>query len=419
MIDKLGIEYAQRRDENAALLQMRARFHLPEDVIYLDGNSLGPLLKSVPDRLHHAMMTQWGDGLIRSWNEAQWIDLPKIVGRKLAPLIGVDGDLIIVTDSTSINLFKAISAALTLNPKRKIISQKGNFPTDNYIAEGVIKQMGGRHELHLVEGQDDILDALDEETALVMLTHVDFRDGTMLDMKKLTAAAHQSGALILWDLAHSAGALPLALGEVGADFAVGCGYKYLNGGPGAPAFIYVARRHLGGFTQPLSGWFAHQKPFDFNAEYQPANDIKQYLCGTPPILSLIAFDEALSIWQDVSIDKVRQKSIALCDYFITLVEAKCDGYGLRLISPREGDNRGSQISFALGEEGDEAGYAIMAALIDRGVIGDFRAPNILRFGFAPLYIRFKDVWQAVSHLCDILQTRAWDKPHYHKRKAVT
>lgn len=419
MTDSLSLKRAQKGDEEDALKPMRARFHLPENVIYLDGNSLGPLLTSVPDRLHHTMMTEWAEGLIRSWNEAGWIDLPQIVGRKLAPLLGVHDDLVTVTDSTSVNLFKVISAALTLNPKRKIISQRGNFPTDNYIAEGVIKQMGNHHELQLVEGQEDILQALDEETALVMLTHVDFRDGTMLDMAKLTAAAHQSGALILWDLAHSAGAMPLALGDIDADFAVGCGYKYLNGGPGAPSFLYVAERHLGGFTQPLSGWFAHQKPFDFASDYKPANDIKQYLCGTPPILSLIAFDEALSIWQDVSIEEVRQKSIALCDYFIELVEAKCDGYGLQLLSPREGKNRGSQISFAYGEAGDEAGYAIMAALIDRGVIGDFRAPNILRFGFAPLYIGFEDVWQAVSHLSDILNARAWDKPHYHKRKAVT
>ena len=209
--------------------------------------------------------------------------------------------------------------------------------------------------------------------------------------------------------------MPLALGKIGADFAVGCGYKYLNGGPGAPAFIYVARHHLGGFTQPLSGWFAHKKPFDFAPDYQPAEDIKQYLCGTPPILSLTAFDEALSIWNDISLTDVREKSIQLCDYFIKLVESRCEGYGLHLLSPRDGKDRGSQVSFAH----DEAGYAIMAALIDRGVIGDFRAPNILRFGFAPLYIRFEDVWQAVEHLLDILENRLWDMPHYHQRKAVT
>ena len=415
MTDKMSIAYARYLDKHDKLAGVRGHFHLPDTIIYLDGNSLGPLPNSVPERLHKTIMNEWASGLIRSWNKASWIDLPQIAGKKLAPLLGVDDDLVIVTDSTSINLFKAISAALSLNPKRKIISQKGNFPTDNYIAEGVIKQTGGSHELVLVEGQDDILNALDDKTALVMLTHINFRDGVMLDMQEITKKAHDAGALILWDLAHSAGVVPLDLQAAGADFAVGCGYKYLNGGPGAPAFIYVARQHLGQFTQPLSGWFAHKAPFDFTPDYQAASDVKQYLCGTPPILSLVALDEALSLWQDIQIDDVRQKSIQLCDHFIELVEAHCGGHGLRLISPKEGQLRGSQISYAH----DEAGYAIMAALIDRGVIGDFRAPNILRFGFAPLYIRFEDVWQAVQHLSDILENRTWDQPHYHKRKAVT
>ena len=415
MTDKLQLAYARNLDKQDKLAKLRDKFIVPEGIIYLDGNSLGPLLKSVPDRLQKTVMNEWAEGLIRSWNDANWIDLPQISGRKLAPLLGVDEDLITIADSTSINLYKAVSAALALNPRRKIISQSGNFPTDNYIAEGVIKQMGERHELILVDSQDDILAAIDEETALVMLTHVDFRNGQMLDMERLTKAAHQSGALTLWDLAHSAGIMPLALRACDIDFAVGCGYKYLNGGPGAPSFIYVARRHLGEFTQPLSGWFAHKKPFEFSPSYEPAEDIKQYLCGTPPILSLVALDEALSIWQDISIEDVRSKSIALGDYFIELVEALCKDQGLALISPRNGQQRGGQVSFTH----DDAGYAIMSALIDLGIIGDFRAPNILRFGFAPLYIGFEDVWQAAHHLATILKTRSWDKPHYHKRKAVT
>ena len=318
-----------------------------------------------------------------------------------------------MADSTSVNLFKVISAALALQPSRhKIVTETRNFPTDNYIAEGVIKQMGDQHHLIHVEDGDDILAALDEDTAILMLTHVNYRNGKMHDMKAITKAAHDKGVLVIWDLAHSAGAVPVSLEDADVDFAVGCSYKYLNGGP---AFVYVADRHLGGFTQPLSGWFAHQSPFAFAPEYEAAADIKQYLCGTPPVLSSLALDAALDIWEGIDLAAIRQKSLALTDYFITLVEARCAGHGLSLITPREGAHRGSQVSFTH----PDGGYAIISALIAEGVIGDFRAPDILRFGFTPLYTSFADVWHAVDKLADILETRRWDQPQFHARKAVT
>lgn len=412
----LSLNAALEMDRDDLLASMRGRFALPEGVIYLDGNSLGVLPHGVAERLNKAVTEDWGRGLIRSWNDAGWIDLPQSIGAKIAPLIGASPHNVVMADSTSVNLFKVISAALALQTSRhKIVTETRNFPTDNYIAEGVIKQMGDQHHLIHVEDGDDILAVLDEDTAFLMLTHVNYRNGKMHDMKAVTKAAHDKGVLVIWDLAHSAGAVPVNLDDADVDFAVGCSYKYLNGGPGAPAFVYVADRHLGGFMQPLSGWFAHQSPFAFAPEYEAAVDIKQYLCGTPPVLSSLALDAALDLWEGIDLAAIRQKSLALTDYFITLVEARCAGHGLSLITPREGAHRGSQVSFTH----PGSGYAIISALIAQGVIGDFRAPDILRFGFTPLYTSFTDVWHAVDKLADILETRRWDQPQFHARKAVT
>lgn len=412
----LSFDAAVERDSSDVLARHRAKFSLPEDVIYLDGNSLGVLPVAVGERISRAVDAEWGQGLIRSWNSAGWTDLPGTIGAKIARLVGADPDCLIVADSTSINLFKVISAALSLRADRtKIVTEAANFPTDNYIAEGVIKQCGDRHQLVHVASPSDIPAALDDDVAILMLTHVNFRDGRMHDMAALTEAAHDCGALVIWDLAHSAGAMPVDLAGCDVDFAVGCGYKYLNGGPGAPAFLYAAKRHLGGHRQPLTGWFAHKNPFAFTPQYEAATDINQFLCGTPPVLSLVALDCALDVWSDVDLAALRAKSEALTDYFIALVEGRCNGHGLTLVSPRDAKARGSQVSFSH----PDAGYAIVSALIAEGVIGDFRAPDILRFGFTPLYVSFADVWNAVDRLAGILVDRRWDNPEFHTRKKVT
>lgn len=418
----LSLSEATSLDAADCLAPMRAQFALPGGVIYLDGNSLGPLPKDVAEGVMGAVNTEWGEGLIRSWNDADWVNLPLRTAAKLAPIIGADIGNLVVTDSTSINLFKALAAAIgqagvtdKAGKRRKILTERDNFPTDNYIAEGVVKLSGGAHEIIQLGSPDEILPAMDNSVAVLMLSHVNYRTGYRHDLSSLTKAAHQHGILVIWDLAHSAGAMPIDLGAADVDFAVGCTYKYLNGGPGSPGYIYVAPRQQGGFQQPLSGWFSHRAPFDFTPDYQPATDISQYLSGTPPVLSMVALDRALDLWVDVDLDAVREKSVALTDYFITLVESKCDGYGLQLITSRQGDLRGSQISFTHAD----GGYAIVQALIAVGVIGDFRSPNIMRFGFAPLYIGFADVWHAVDKLATILKTNSWQKPEFQNRKTVT
>ena len=417
MID-ISLASARAKDASDAMAHHKDAFALPSGVIYLDGNSLGALPKGVAERVSHSLSHEWGEGLIRSWNEAGWIDLPERCAAKLAPLLGAEAENVIVCDSTSVNLFKAISAALMANPKAKIITERRNFPTDNYIAEGVVRQLGQRHDILYCSSQEEIEQALDHaynDIALVMLTEVNYRNGARHNMQQMTDKAHQAGALILWDLAHSAGAVPLALAACDVDFAVGCGYKFLNGGPGAPAFIYAAPRHQGQFQQPLSGWFAHEDPFGFHPSYAPDKGIKQYLCGTPPILSMVAFDEALSLWADVDLPALWDKSQQLCSYFIALIEAKCDGHDLQLLTTKQPDRRGSQVAL----RHPDGGYAMISALIDKGVIGDFRAPDILRFGITPLYTSFEDIWQAVDIFASILDEKSWDQPHYHQRKTVT
>ena len=412
----LSRDYALARDEADPLARCRDMFTLPDDVIYLDGNSLGPLPKGVAARIAASVDDEWGNGLIRSWNAAGWADMPRTTGAKLARLIGARDDSVVVADSTSVNLFKVLSAALAHRPDRQVIvTETRNFPTDNYIAEGVIRQCGDRHRLLHIDDATDIPAALDDSVAVLMLTHVNYRTGAMHDMKALTRAAHDAGALVIWDLAHSAGAMPVDLSGCDVDFAVGCGYKYLNGGPGAPAFVYVAPRLFGDLEQPLSGWFAHKDPFAFTPHYAAASDIGQFTCGTPPMLSLIALDSALDVWDQVDLAMLRTKSKALTDYFIALVEARCDGHGLELVGPRDSEKRGSQVSFSH----QSGGYAMISALIAEGVIGDFRAPDILRFGFTPLYTRYIDVWDAVDRFAAILGDRRWDTPAFHTRKAVT
>jgi kynureninase len=401
-------------DAADALAPLRDAFVLPDEVIYLDGNSLGALPRATPRRLAAATIEEWGRDLIKSWNVHGWIDLPTRLGDKIARLIGAGAGEVVVADSTSVNLFKVLAAALNLNPGRFVIlSERDNFPTDLYMAQGLAALLGNRHSLRLVDG-DEVAGAIGDDTAVVMLTHVNYRTGAMHDMPAVTKAAQAKGALMLWDLAHSAGAVPVDLNGSGADFAVGCGYKYLNGGPGAPAFAWVARRHQERFTQPLSGWLGHAAPFAFEPGYRPAAGVARYVCGTPPVLSMVALECGIDLMLDVDQAALRRKSVALTEAFVALVEQECAPFGLTLLSPRDAARRGSQVSLRHPD-----GYPIMQALIARGVIGDFRAPDILRFGFAPLYVRFVDVWDAVAALKDILASGAWDRPEFRVRAAVT
>ena len=420
------------RDATDPLAAMRARFELPEETIYLDGNSLGALPKATAARIEGVLHIEWGRDLIQSWNTAGWIDLAQRIGDKIAALVGVGPGELIVADSTSANLYKVLSAAVHIAAhdgaaRRAIVSERLNFPTDLYIADSVAKMHG--LALDLIER--DAIDArlARGDVAVLMLTHVDYRTGQVHDMAAVTRAAHAVGALVVWDLAHSAGALPVRLvgdgtTEEAADFAVGCGYKYLNGGPGAPAFVWAHPRHTArmdaeGWRQPLSGWLGHVAPFAFTPEYLPARGIQRFVCGTPPILAMAALECGVDVFADArahgGLDAIRAKSIALGDLFIGLVEARCAGHGLALASPRDGRERGSQVSLRHAE----GGYAIVQALIARGVIGDFRAPDILRFGFTPLYTRFVDVWDAVEHLRGVMTSGEWRDERFHRRQAVT
>ena len=392
----------------------RALFELPEGVIYLDGNSLGPLPRAARERASQVVSREWGDLLIRGWNEAGWIDLPSRVGARIARLIGAEEGSVRAADSTSVNLFKLLSAALALRPGRRVIlSDSGNFPTDLYVAQRLAAALGQGHELRVVtpEAVAETLATQGDEIAVLMLTEVDYRTGRRHDMAGLTARAHQAGALALWDLAHSAGALEVDLSGAKADFAVGCGYKYLNGGPGAPAFLYVAP-HLQDRAAPaLAGWMGHEAPFDFTPDYAPAEGLDRMLVGTPPILSLSALDAALSLWDEVDMTALRARSIQLSEGFIEALEGRPD---LALASPRDPALRGSQVSFRHAQ-----GYAVMQALIARGVIGDFRAPDLIRFGFAPLYNTPDEVARAAAILAEVLDEGAWDRPEFLRRARVT
>ena len=408
-------------DAQDRLRDLREQFALPQDVIYLDGNSLGVLPKATLQRVQQVVREEWGEDLVRSWNSAGWITLPQRVGDKIARLVGAAPGELVVADSTSVNLFKVLSAALAIvqasSPERRVIlSERSNFPTDLYIAEGVAREHGC--ELLLCEPHE-LEGLLDERVAVLMVTEVNYRTGRLHDMAALTAKAHGAGALTVWDLCHSAGALPVDLKRADADFAIGCGYKYLNGGPGAPAFVWVHPRHAESFWQPLSGWMGHAAPFEFTPHYRPAPGTARYLCGTPAVISLAALacgvDAVLAVEMHGGLPALREKSLALTRLFIELVESRCAGFGLTLVTPREELRRGSQVCFAH----EEAGYGIVQALIARGVIGDFRAPDIARFGFTPLYTRFVDVWDAVEHLKQVLERAEWRETRFNERAAVT
>ena len=404
---------AEALDAADPLAPFRDRFLLPEGLVYLDGNSLGALPKESAGRVARVVTREWGEGLVRSWNDAGWIDLPRRVGDKVARLVGAPPGSVVCADSTSVNVFKVLSAALALRPERRtILSEEGNFPTDLYVAEGLVRLIGRGHRLRLVP-KGELLAALDGDVAVLLLTHVDYRTGERHEMAGLTRAAHEAGALAAWDLAHTAGAMPVGLAAVDADFAVGCGYKYLCGGPGAPAFLFVAPRLQASFEQPLSGWLGHAAPFAFEAGYRPADGIERALCGTPPILSMAALDAALDLILEADLALIRAKSEALTALFVTAVEQEC-GAVVRLVSPRDASRRGSQVSFAHPD-----GYAVMRALIERGVVGDFRAPDVLRFGFAPLTTRFADAWDAARALADVLSSHAHERPDLRRRSAVT
>ena len=410
--DLAAVEAMDARDP---LRSFRGRFTLPEGVVYLDGNSLGAASPAVLSELQTAATREWGEGLIRSWNGAGWWQLPTVLGDKIGRLIGAAPGQTVVCDTVSANIYKLLHAAMALKPERSVIvAEQSSFPTDLYMAESVAASRPGA--CLRLEGTDAAIidDLLDARTAVVLVNHVNYRSGALRDMAALTRKVHAAGAIVIWDLSHSAGALPVDLDAAGVDFAVGCTYKYLNGGPGAPAYIYAAARHQAHIQQPLSGWWGHARPFAFESGYVAAAGIRRFLCGTQPVLSLAALKGALGLWDDVDMAAIRAKSIALTELFIQLVEARCGPYGLMLESPRAAAERGSHVSLL-----HPHGYAIMRALAERGVIGDFRAPASIRFGFTPLYTSYRDVWQAVVILEDILRTKSWQDARFSIRGAVT
>jgi kynureninase len=419
-------EHCLQLDHADPLRGLRDLFELPPGLIYLDGNSLGVLPRATAARVQQVVQQEWGRDLIGSWNSAGWITLAQRVGDKIAACVGARPGELVAADSTSVNLYKVLSAAagivragtgVNTSPRRRVIvSERDNFPTDLYIAQSLARERG--LELRLVQA-GQIAEHLNDELAVLMLTQVNYRTGALHDMAALTQAAHAAGGLAVWDLAHSAGALPVDLRGSDADFAVGCGYKYLNGGPGAPAFVWVHPRWASRFEQPLSGWLGHAAPFEFSPDYRPAAGVARYLCGTPPILAMAALecgvDTVLAAAPLGGMAALRAKSLALTRLFITLVEARCAGHGLTLVTPRDDAQRGSQVCLSH----PDAAYPMVQALIARGVVGDFRAPDILRFGFTPLYTRFTEVWDAVEHLRQVLESGQWREARFNQRAAVT
>ncbi|ANB35321.1 kynureninase [Rhodovulum sulfidophilum] len=390
----------------------RAQFHIPEGVIYLDGNSLGPMPVAAEARAAQAVREEWGEMLIGGWNKAGWMAMPRVLGRHVGRLIGAEPGTVVIGDTLSIKVYQALAAALAMRPERRVVlSDSGNFPTDLYMAQGLIKSLGQDHELRIV-APEEVEAAIDEDIAVVMLTEVDYRTGRLHDMAAISARAQAAGALTVWDLAHSAGALPIDLAGSGADFAAGCTYKYLNAGPGAPAFIYVAPRHSDMALPALSGWLGHAAPFAFEQGYRPGEGIDRMRVGTPPVLQMAALEAALGVWDGVSMTDIRARSIELSELFIAEVESRCPQ--LALASPRDPLQRGSQVSFRF-----EESYAAVQALIARGVVGDFRAPDIMRFGIAPLYIGEDEIRRAALILQDVMENRLWDDPTYRARAAVT
>ncbi|WP_082859380.1 kynureninase [Microbulbifer sp. Q7] len=406
---------AEALDRSDPLRHKRDEFLLPAQSVYLDGNSLGPMPVAARQRAQAVLDQQWGEDLICSWNKHSWIDLPQTVGDKIAPMLGAAPGQVICCDSVSINLFKVLSAALGLNPgRRKIVSQRDNFPTDLYVVQG-LQQLLGETQCELeVLPEEEIEGALDDQVAVLLLTQVNFRSGYAHDIARLTRAAQAHGALVIWDLAHSTGVMPLELDHWNVDFAVGCGYKYLNGGPGAPAFVYAARRHHAALRQPVAGWMGHQSPFEFSPEYTPAGDIRQFLAGTPPILSMSVLDAALDVYRDVDIRQVKQKALNLADYFAARMMELPSLQSLELATPLAHIERGAQLAYV-----HPQAFAICQCLIAEGVIADFRAPNILRFGFSPLYLSFCGLDKALERFAAIMEKKLYALPEFNVRKKVT
>lgn len=390
----------------------KSRFQMPGGVIYLDGNSLGPMPLTAVERARQVMSDEWSQLLIRGWNQADWFSLPGKVARRIEPLIGAAPGTVMTGDTLSIKVFQAVSAALQLRPDRRVVlSDNGNFPTDLYVANGLLERLGSDYELRVV-APEQVADAIDTDVAAVMLTHVDYRTGRMHDMNEVTKRTHAAGAVSIWDLAHSAGALPVDIEGCGAEFATGCTYKYLNGGPGAPAFIY-ARPDIADKIEPiLAGWMGHAAPFDFDLDYRPQAGIERMRVGTPPIIQLAILDEELKVWEGVDLGDLRERSVALCEQFIEGIEARCPQ--LRLVSPRAAEMRGSQVSFTF-----DQGFAVIQALASRGVVGDFRAPDVMRFGFTPLFIDSDDVARAIDVIADVVTKKAYEAPEFQVRGSVT
>ena len=411
----MKLQELQQLDRDDPLRNYRSLFHLPEGVIYLDGNSLGPAPKEVFKKMEKVLRQEWAEDLIRSWNNAGWWELTDRLGSMVAKLIGADDDEVVVCDTTSVNLHKVLHAALSLKSGRnKVIAEADCFPSDLYVLEGV-KSLRPDLEI-LLEGRDgsSIPEMLDEQVAAVLINHVDYRSGIIRDMENLTRQVQEFGGLAVWDLSHSAGIFPVQLNRCRVDFAVGCTYKYLNGGPGAPAYLYAASRHHAACNQPLSGWFGHARPFDFERHFDPDSGIRRFVCGTQPILSLRALQSGLEIYQDVSLQQVREKSMALTDLFIMLLKNECAAWELVIKSPEDASQRGSQVAVS-----HPQGYAVMQALISRGVIGDFRAPNLMRFGFAPLFLSYQDIHDAVKQLKQILESEEWNQEAFLQKSKVT
>ena len=414
-MNKIKLADLKHLDKQDPLSKYREEFFLPKNTIYFDGNSLGPVPKKTIKNLNKTINEEWGKDLINSWNKANWINLPQALGDKIAPLLGAKSGEVVVVDSSSLNLFKVLTSALRLNKNRKkIVSESTNFPSDLYILEGVNGMLNNHYECQLIDDDINFEKYIDSSTAVVMLSHINYKTGRISDMKKITDYAHQQGALVVWDLSHSVGVIPMDLHNIGVDFAVGCTYKHLNGGPGAPGFLYVHSDLIAIVSQPLSGWLGHSDPFAFEAKYTPANNINKFICGTPSILSYKAVESALDIFDEISLEQVREKSIQLSELFIKLIQQECGDFGFELFSPIDAALRGSQISYK-----HENAYPIMQSLISRGIIGDYREPNILRFGISPLYMRYEDVWSAIICLKNIMQSNEWDSSNFKIRNYVT
>lgn len=414
----ITFEQCQQWDAEDELANLKSQFDLPQGVIYLDGNSLGAKPIKAMDCAQQVINQQWGTDLINSWNKAGWWDLPVRLGNKIGQLVGARENETVVTDTTSMNLFKVLATAIGIqqqHPTRKtIIAERDSFPTDLYMIEGFMALINQGYKLQLIDQPEDLPQYLDEQTAVVVLSHVNYRTGYLHDMAAVNQAAHAQGALIIWDLCHSIGAVPIDLNGSNSDFAIGCTYKYLNGGPGSPAMLWVHSRYQTAFNQPLSGWWGHAKPFAMDVSYTPADNVRRYLCGTQPIVSMSLVECGVDIFLQTDMQALRQKSLRLTDVLIQLLEQECAGYDLTLITPREHLHRGSHISVR-----HPHGYAIVQALIARGVIGDYREPEVIRLGVTPLYLSFCDIWQAVQHLKQVLVSQEWGQPQFQTRQQVT